>query len=213
LLHAGNGAGDGKVDRINGGAPGKLKFLFGGQRSGVGNIADIEVRNYAEDALLLLDFELFFGHFDARDAHLNLGDFGGEREDDLRNRQVLARMQDERNFLGGEQFRGDGDLERAGSDVGKGELAIVARQHFLFGGFVVARESNEGSGDGGSRWVSYGAANASGQLLSGLLLAGGGRIRKSTGRCRGGRNLLRLSQARQGVEQEAQGPQKERRCV
>ncbi len=126
MLHPCDRSGDCKVDWINGGAPGKLKFLFGGERSGVGNVADIEIRNYAEDALLFLDFELFFGDFDERYVDLNLGGLGRETEDDLRKNEILAGMQDGRNFLGREEFRGDGDLKGAGSNVGEGELAVVA---------------------------------------------------------------------------------------
>jgi hypothetical protein len=133
---------------------------------------------------------------------LNLGGLGGESEDDLRKNKNFARMQDTRGILRGEEFRGDGDLERAGSNVGKGELAVIAGQNFVFWGSVVARERYAGSGDGGSGWVNYAAADISRQLLS-RLLTGYGRVRERTRRRRGRRKLLRLSHGREPTKQEA----------
>ena len=85
LLNSCDDSGDCKVDGIDGASPGELKFLFGGERSGIGNVADIEIGDHAEDALLFLGFELFFSHFEARDTHLNLADSRRESENNLRN--------------------------------------------------------------------------------------------------------------------------------
>src|SRR5271156_3476142 len=132
LLGSCDDSSDCKVDWINGTAPGELKFLFGAERSGIRNVADIEIGNDPEDALLFLNFELFFCDFEARHADLNPGDLGREREHDLRKNQSLARMQHARRRLRGEEFRSHGDLERAERNASEGELAIVAGQNFLF---------------------------------------------------------------------------------
>ena len=47
-------------------------FCFGGERDGVGDVADVEVWNGAEDALLLFDLDLGLGYVLRRGGDLHV---------------------------------------------------------------------------------------------------------------------------------------------
>jgi hypothetical protein len=87
-------------------------------------------------------------------------------------------MQGSRKGLRGEACRRYGELERSGRDVGKGELAIAAGHHLLIprifvqGIFACSGKLHTGSRDDCSALVDYRSADASGQRLTGRLLAG-----------------------------------------
>jgi hypothetical protein len=203
LLHSSDDAGDHKIDRVYGASPRKLKLLFGGERSGIGNVAYIKIWNDAEDALFFLDLEFLFGDFDLRDGDLNLADRGGESQGDWRERENLAGMQNARKFLRGERVRSNDELKRAGCDVRKREFAIFAGQNFLLGCFVIPRERDASPGDSRARGVNDRAADGPGglriELRSRLLAELLGRGRRGFGR---GWSLLRLSQSREATKQQ-----------
>src|SRR5271156_222465 len=188
LLGSCDDSSDCKIDWINGAAPGELKFLFGAQRSGIRNVADIEIGNDAEDALLFFDLELFFGDFDARDVHLNLGELCSESEDDLRENEKFARMQYRCDLLRGEEFRYDADLKRPRRNAHKGELTFLTGEDFLFGGLIVTRENYVCSGDSRSGRINDGTADTARRLRVGWLIRSlaGLLVRLLEGR-RGGR--------------------------
>src|SRR5207253_9080922 len=79
LLNSRNGTRQAKVDRIDGGLPRQLEFLFRVERSRGGVIGDVEIGNHAEDALLLFILDLGFGYFHWRHRYLHLG--RGSRND------------------------------------------------------------------------------------------------------------------------------------
>ena len=64
LLNSGNGPSQREVNGVDCRLPGKLELLFRVQRCRIGDIADVEVGNEAQHALLFLDFDLLLGHFD-----------------------------------------------------------------------------------------------------------------------------------------------------
>ena len=101
---------------------------------------------------------------------MNLADRGRESENNLRNGEVPAGMQDGRNFLRGEEFRTDGDLQRAWRNARKGELAIVAGLDFLFGSLILARENYVRAADCSPGRINHDAANVSRQSRVGLLI-------------------------------------------
>jgi hypothetical protein len=61
-----------KTDRIDGGFPGQLKFLSGGKRGCVGDIADIEVRKHPKNALLFFDLDFVLRHIYGRGRYAHL---------------------------------------------------------------------------------------------------------------------------------------------
>ena len=66
-----------KTDWIDGGFPGQLKFLPGGQRGCVGDVADVEVRKHAKDALLFFDLDFVLRHIYGRGRYAHLSRGGG----------------------------------------------------------------------------------------------------------------------------------------
>src|SRR6266704_5274807 len=64
LLYSGDSPCQSKVDWIHQLLPGKFEFLFRRERSCIGDVAHIEIRNEAERTLLLLFLDLLFRYFD-----------------------------------------------------------------------------------------------------------------------------------------------------
>ena len=119
-------ANDCEGDWIDGRLPGQLEFLPRGEGKRMGIVGDIEIWNDAEHALLLFILDLRLGHFGAGKGDLHIGNIGSNGQCDLRDDMDLSRMQDSGGGLRREARRRDCELERSGSDIGKGKLPIVA---------------------------------------------------------------------------------------
>jgi hypothetical protein len=61
FAEAGDDKGSGEGDGVSYAAEGEAEFLFGGEGDGVGDVGDVELREDAEDALLLLLVDLLIG--------------------------------------------------------------------------------------------------------------------------------------------------------
>src|SRR6202000_2565697 len=72
LRSSGNSADRNEREWIRGRLPSKLELLFRRESDGIGGITDVEIRDDAEHALLLLVLDLHFCQFDLRetDGHL-----------------------------------------------------------------------------------------------------------------------------------------------
>jgi len=182
LLDAGGSADDDDGERIDERSQGKMKFLPGIEGRGVGDVADVEVGNDAEDALLFFNLHLLLRDFDLGDADLDLGERIGDIQRDQGKALDFAGVESS-----GERFRGkaagsDGELKGSGRNAGKEELAVgagdgVAGLRLLGLGELDVRSGNDrpglvnngagdgagnlgsrsrglsgGSGDGGFRW-------------------------------------------------------------
>src|SRR5260370_2529827 len=96
LLHPRNSSHGHESNWIHCRLQGELELLLRGERSGVGDIADIEIRKDPEHTLLLLLLDLLFCHFDSREFDLHLCDRGSNHQRDLRDDADLSGMQDSR---------------------------------------------------------------------------------------------------------------------
>jgi len=124
LLNPRNNGVHSETDWIDGSLPGQLKLLPGGQRGCVGNVADVEIGNDAEDALLFLDFDLVLRHVYSCGRYSHFGRGGGNNQCDSWDREGLARVQDPRKILGRKTWGRNGELEGAGLYVEKRKLTV-----------------------------------------------------------------------------------------
>jgi len=102
-----------KTDWIDGSLPASLKLLPGGQRGCVGNVADVEIGNDAEDALLFLDFDLACATSTVA-ALLAFRRGGGNNQSILLDREGLAGCRIPENILGRKNLGKKCELEGAG---------------------------------------------------------------------------------------------------
>jgi hypothetical protein len=111
--------------------------LFGGEWNWIVVIADVEIRNDAEDALLFFDLDLILRQFNTRGGDADFRDRSSENQRNIWDRVDLSRVQDSRGGLRGEAYRGNGDLEGPGRDADKGELSIVLGKDLLVRGLIL----------------------------------------------------------------------------
>jgi hypothetical protein len=155
LLDAGGDSVEDERHGIDHGAEGELVFLFGVERLGVGDVADVEVGEDAEDALLFLEIDLSFGYVGAGGGDADVGG-GGWGEDDGGEVSGLAGGEFTGGLRGGESGGGDGEGEGAGGDGGEVELTVGGGGGFC-GGKAGLGEDDAGVGDGGVVGVGDGA--------------------------------------------------------
>jgi hypothetical protein len=97
-------------------------------------------------------------------------------------------------------------MKGPGSKVGKKEMAIVARSHFLTRGLIFTCQPNHGPGYDGCRPIHNCSADASGHSGIGQLSAGGSHsrcVRQATLDYADRRVLLGLSQTYAGKRDQA----------
>lgn len=174
LLDSRGGANQDECYRIDGVSKGKLEFLPRIERRGVLDIADIEIGNDAEDALLLFGFDLALRDYGGR-LDYDRGVDGSEKQGDRRNDIVLAGSEDAGKGPIGKRRRANGDFERAGNHVVEGIVAAVIGGSLLAGGLAGSRQRDFSTGDGIPFLAEDRASDGSRQLL--ILLSGLNRSR------------------------------------
>ena len=83
LLDARGDAGGEEGDRVDGDFDGQLEFLFASERGCVGDVADVEVGEDAEDALFYFGADLLLGEILLSDG-VDGGFYGLDAQDDGR---------------------------------------------------------------------------------------------------------------------------------
>jgi hypothetical protein len=157
LLDSGGDSIEYEGDGIDHGAEGELVFLPGLERDGVGDVADVEVGEDAEDSLLLFEVDLGFGDVGLGCGDVDVGGGGGE-EDDGGEIARLGGLERAGDLRGGESGGGDGESERTRRDGCEGEFAVGCGGSFG-GGKVGLGEDDASAGDGGVVAVGDGAGD------------------------------------------------------
>ncbi len=117
-MSSGGGEGDGIEECL----PSKLELLLCCERDGVGDVADVEVWDEAEDALLLLGLDLGLGYFLRRGCDLDVDCGGDGWQGDLRSFVDLSGVESARCLRRDEvRRRRLESLKETGSDAGEGE--------------------------------------------------------------------------------------------
>src|SRR4029077_7062433 len=127
----------------------------------------------AEGTLLFLLLDLLFRYLELRGYDADLRDRSCDSQHDPRNRIAFSGTQIAVESLRGETFRRNCEAEGAWSNVGKGELPVVARQRLLIQGLICTSESHRSSRSGDSGWIHKTAADPSRYLRIRWLLARG----------------------------------------
>ena len=99
LLNCRSNAGTYKSKRINKGAPGELELLPASERLRIPNVAGVEIRNDAKQALRFLCLYLFMSNFVRRVHHPDICRSRGNRHKDWRQREILASVHRYRALL------------------------------------------------------------------------------------------------------------------
>src|SRR6516225_4793166 len=99
--------------------------MFRRERSSIGNVTDVKIRNDAEHTLLLLLLDLHIRKFIWRKFDVHFGHLGGNGQHDQWGDVGLPGTQNPGEVLRGETRRRNRKLEGAWSNIEKGELSIV----------------------------------------------------------------------------------------
>src|SRR5271165_6490571 len=125
LSKSSHGADDEKRDRIDRRLPSKLELVLWRQRSCIGDVGDVKIRNDAEHPLLLLLLDLHVREFNGRQFDAHLRRLSSESQRHERGDVGFFRLQGPGKILRGETRGRNYELEGPRSDVGEGESSIV----------------------------------------------------------------------------------------
>jgi hypothetical protein len=167
---------------------GELILLFRSERHGFGDVADVEVGEDAEDALLLFHVDLGFGDVGLRRGDADVGG-GGGAERDCGEVESFGGVEFAQCLLGREPCSGDGEPERAGRDAEEGETAVGGGDSDLGRVGGLDDERDAGCGDGVAVAVGDEAGDGTGE---------GFDLRCWSGRKLGGQAWMRARQEEEG---------------
>src|SRR5271166_3447807 len=119
----------GKRDRVARRFPGKLKLLFGAERSGISVVADKEIRDEPEHPLLLLFLDLHLCQFLRRESHAHLGYLDRDDQHDQWSDVGFSGFENPGEVLRRKTRRGNCDLKWPWSYIREREQPILVRRH------------------------------------------------------------------------------------